>query len=79
MLKLFTLCVDTCINALYKTVFYSVEGFGTDPLTFSLLSHLSNHQQFVGDSGKQQIIDVPKENSQEVQLRSGMLLYPLQT
>ena len=35
MLKLFTLCIDTCINSLYKTVFYSVEGFSTDPLTFS--------------------------------------------
>ena len=75
MLKLFILCVDTCIDALYKTVFYSVDGFGTDPF----LSHLSNHQEFVGDSGKQQILDVSKENSQEVQLRSGMLLHLLQT
>ena len=35
MLELFTLCIDTCINSLHKTVFYSVEGFSTDPLTFS--------------------------------------------
>ena len=33
MLKLFTLCIDTCIDSLYKTVFYSIEGFSTDPLT----------------------------------------------
>jgi len=27
MLELFTFCIDTCINSLYETVFYSVEGF----------------------------------------------------
>ena len=35
MLKLFTFCIDTCINSLYKTVFYSVDGFSIDHLTFS--------------------------------------------
>lgn len=35
MLKLFTLCFDTCINSLYKTVFYFVEGCSAYPLTFS--------------------------------------------
>jgi len=30
MLKLFTLCIDTCINSLYETVFYFVEGFSVE-------------------------------------------------
>ena len=39
MLKLIVLCIITCINSLYKTVFYSVESFSGDSLTFSTLWH----------------------------------------
>jgi len=30
MLKLFTLCIDTCINSLHETVFYFIEGFSVE-------------------------------------------------
>ena len=33
MLKLLIFCIDTCINSLQKTVFYSFEAFGVDPVT----------------------------------------------
>ena len=36
MLKLFTLCIDTCINSLYKTVFYSVRP-ATEPVSWKRL------------------------------------------
>ena len=55
MLEVFTLYINTCINSLYKTVFYPVEGFSGDLFDIHLLSHLSNHQERVDDSGKQRI------------------------
>jgi len=42
MLKLFTLCIDTCINSFHETVFYSVKGFSVE-IIISCTIFLGHH------------------------------------